>query len=120
MIIQDLQKISREIARFHQKYDIWLTPTLGQPPVNLGHFIFSEGDDPIEMRRRMAEFSPFTFITNSSGQPSASIPLYWNDKGLPIGVHLAARYGDEATILRLSSQLEEARPWKDKRPPVSV
>ena len=120
MIIQDLQKISREIARFHQKYDIWLTPTLGQPPVNLGHFIFTEGDDPIEMRRRMAEFSPFTFITNSSGQPSASIPLYWNDKGLPIGVHLAARYGDEATILRLSSQLEEARPWKDKRPPVSV
>ncbi len=120
MITQDLQKMTRSVARFHQQYDLWLTPTLGQPPVDLGHFAFNSGDDPIEMRRRMAEFSPFTFITNGTGQPSASIPLYWNGQGLPIGVHLAARYGDEATIFRLASQLEEARPWKDRRPPVAV
>jgi amidase len=49
-----------------------------------------------------------------------SVPLYWNEAGLPVGVHFVARYGDEATLFRLAGQLEEARPWAHKRPPVSA
>jgi len=49
-----------------------------------------------------------------------SIPLYWSDEGLPIGTHFIGRFGDEATLFRLAAQLEEARPWKHRRPPVST
>ncbi len=63
---------------------------------------------------------PFTPLTNVTGQPSISLPLYWNRDGLPIGSHFAARFGDEATLFRLGAQLEAARPWADKRPPVSA
>ena len=63
---------------------------------------------------------PFTPLQNATGQPGMSVPLYWNNEGLPIGVHFAARFGDEATLFRLAAQLEEARPWASKRPPVSA
>jgi len=49
-----------------------------------------------------------------------SVPLYWNDNGLPIGIHFLGRFGDEATLFRLASQLEKARPWDGRRPPVSL
>ena len=55
-----------------------------------------------------------------TGQPGISLPLAWNEDDLPIGIHFLGRYGDEATLLRLSAQLEEARPWADRRPPVSA
>ena len=58
----------------------------------------------------------FTPIFNVTGQPAASLPLHWNQEGLPIGVQFAARYGDEATLFRLASQLETAAPWRDKSP----
>ena len=54
-----------------------------------------------------------------TGQPAMSVPLYWNEANVPIGVHFAGRFGDEATLFRLAAQLEKARPWKDRRPPVS-
>ena len=78
------------------------------------------GDDPAPAIERAAGFVPFTPICNITGQPAASIPLSWNADGLPIGTHFAARFGDEATIFRLAAQLEEARPWADKRPPTSA
>jgi Asp-tRNA(Asn)/Glu-tRNA(Gln) amidotransferase A subunit family amidase len=59
-------------------------------------------------------------ITNITGQPSISLPLTWNAAGLPIGTHFTARYGDEATLLRLAAQLEAARPWAARRPPVAA
>ncbi|MCG8357970.1 MAG: amidase, partial [Kiloniellales bacterium] len=65
---------------------------------------------------RVRDFTPFTPLFNITGQPAASIPLHWNAAGLPIGIQLAARYGDEATLFRVASQLEAAAPWFDRRP----
>ena len=111
MTVQDAQRASRDVARFFQSFDLWLTPTLGTPPPPLGTFAYSPDNDAFEHRRKMAGFSPFTYICNITGQPAASVPLHWNDEGLPIGVHLAARYGGEATIFGLAAQMEQARPW---------
>jgi amidase len=116
LALQYLQLASRRIARFMERYDVWLAPTLGEPPPPLGTFEASE-DNPLAGFMRAFSFVPFTPICNVTGQPAASLPLYWNDDGLPIGVHIAGRFGDEATLLRLAAQLEEARPWRDKRPP---
>jgi Asp-tRNA(Asn)/Glu-tRNA(Gln) amidotransferase A subunit family amidase len=55
-----------------------------------------------------------------TGQPAMSVPLFWNSQGLPVGSHFAARFGDEATLFRLAAQLEQARPWAQKRPPVAA
>ena len=63
-------------------------------------------------------FVAFTRTQNITGEPAASVPLFWNEQGVPIGVQIAARFGDEATLFRLAAQLEEARPWSDRRPPL--
>jgi len=112
-----LQRIAREVARFLLKYDAWLTPTLGEPPVPLGTFD-SPPENPLEGLRRTITFVPFTPICNATGQPAMSVPLYWNAQGLPVGVHFVGRFGDEATLFRLAAQLESARPWAHRRPPV--
>jgi len=113
-----LQRISRGFARFFIDCDIWLTPTLAEPPVPLGTFD-STPDDPLKGLRRSGQFAPFTPSCNITGQPAMSVPLFWNRKGLPIGTHFIGRSGDEATLFRLASQLEAARPWADRIPPTS-
>ncbi len=110
LAIQQLQQISRQIARFFVDYDLWLTPTLAEPPLPLGSFT-KEGD-PMFGVNRAIEFIPFTPIANATGQPAMSMPLAWNDAGMPIGVHFTGRFGDEATLFRLAGQLEQARPWQ--------
>jgi len=117
LALQDLQRAVRDIARFFTDHDIWLTPTLGEPPVLLGTFT-SPTEDPIALRRRMRAFDPYTYISNAAGQPAMSVPLHWNRDGLPIGTHFMGRFGDEATLFRLAAQLEEARPWAGRCPPV--
>lgn len=114
-----LQQMSRGIAHWMQQYDLWLTPTLGEPPLALGSFEPTP-DNPRAGFDRAAEFVPFTPIQNTTGQPAMSVPLYWNSAGLPIGSHFVARFGDEATLFRLAAQLEEAHPWAARRPPVSA
>ncbi len=114
---QDIHKISRDIARFWEDFDIWLTPTLGEPPLPVGTLTFSPGDDPMKTIDRALKFVPFTPICNATGQPAMSVPLFWNNDGLPIGTHFVAEYGDESLLFRLASQLEEARPWVGRRPP---
>jgi len=115
MAVQDLQRASRDAARFFNDYDIWLTPTLAQPPVPLGYFDYTP-ETRDQHIARLAEYTGFTLIANASGQPGISLPLYWNDDNLPIGVQLLGRYGDEATLIRMAAQLEEARPWLNRRP----
>ncbi len=114
-----LQIASLMLATFFEQYDIWLTPTLGLPPVSLGTFE-STPEDPLAGFAPAEEFVPFTALINATGQPAMSVPLCWNEEGVPIGTQFVGRYGDEATLFRLASQLEEARPWADRRPPVSV
>jgi amidase len=119
LAIQDLQRLTRDIALFFVDYDVWLTPTLGEPPVAVGTFAFSSGD-PFALRRRVAGFSPYTYISNVTGQPAMSVPLHWTAEGLPVGTHFVGRFGDEATLFRLAGQLEAARPWAGRRPPISA
>ena len=68
--------------------------------------------------RRVFSFIPFSPLANVTGLPAMSLPLAWNAQGLPIGSQLMARLGDEATLFRVAAQLEEARPWRDRRPPI--
>jgi amidase len=70
--------------------------------------------DPWARFHRNAQFTPFTPIVNVTGQPAVSLPLHWSEAGLPIGVQLIGRPADEATLLRVSAQLEAARPWRDQ------
>ena len=115
-----IQFLAREIARFFVDHDVWLTPTLGEPPVSLGTFEISSDQSPQEAFDRLWQFIPYTPLCNATGQPAMSVPLYWNGDNLPIGTHFIGRFGDEATLFRLAGQLERARPWADRRPPVSV
>ena len=114
-----LQRIARDLGRFFLTYDVWLTPTLSEPPVPLGTFD-SPPENPLQGLRRAEQFVPFTPICNATGQPAMSIPLYWNAEGLPVGVHFVGRFGDEATLFRLAAQLESARPWAGRKPPLSA
>jgi amidase len=111
------QEAAGVLDLFMSAFDVWLTPTLGEAPVPLGTFD-SRPDDPIAGYRRAEQFVPFTPIANVGGQPAMSVPLYWNAQGLPIGTHFVARFGNEATLFRLAAQLEQARPWAERRPPV--
>ena len=116
LAMQVVQVQVRALSAFYETYDLWLTTTLGQPPVALGTLVYA--GDPFELRRRMAGFSPYTYLANASGQPAISLPLYWSSEGLPIGLHFTARMGEEDVLLRLASQLERACPWADRRPDV--
>ncbi len=116
--ITTLQRIGRDLTLQMQPYDVVLTPTLPVTPAELGTFTSPE-DNPLFGLLRSAEFVPFTVVCNITGMPAMSVPLYWNEGGIPIGSQFIGRFGDEATLFQLAAQLEEARPWADKVPPVS-
>jgi amidase len=113
---QDLQRCCRQFSAFFEDYDLWLSPTLAQPPVPLGYFDYSH-----ETRKRyiahLGDYTAFTLIANATGQPAVSLPLYWTEGGLPVGVQFTGPYGDEAVLIRIAAQLEQARPWAGRRPP---
>lgn len=96
-------------------FDILVTPTISIPPPKLG-YLKASGADSAEVVDRVMQMIPFTVPFNLTGQPAMSLPLHWNDDGLPIGVQLAAAYGREDVLIRLGSQLEEVLPWREHRP----
>jgi amidase len=110
-----LQAITRTALRSLSAYDAVLSPTLARPPVPVGYF---DEVDPAENFERQKRFAPYAALYNVSGQPAVNLPLYWNADGLPIGVMLAGRIGEEATLISLSAQIEAARPWRDRHPPI--
>jgi amidase len=113
-----LQHWSRGIADWWTSgYDLLLTPTIAEPPPKLGEFD-SPPDNPLQGLFRAAGLVPFTPAFNVTGQPAISLPLSWNDEGLPIGVQLVSAFGQEDALLRVAAQLEEAHPWADRVPPV--
>jgi amidase len=115
-MLNRLHAISRRIQAFFETYDMLLTPTLAEPPVELG-VLDMMSEDTAAYTERLWRYTPFTYPFNVTGQPAMSVPLAWNEAGLPIGVQFVGRYGDEAGLFRLAGQLEQARPWADRRPP---
>jgi amidase len=108
-----MQGAARAAAKFHETYDVWLSSTLGLPPVKLGTFDMEERD-PAKSFGPLIDYVPFTAMQNVTGQPAINLPLHWNKAGLPIGVHFTGRYGDELTLLKLAAELEKAHPWADR------
>jgi len=106
----------RELAAFLASYDMILTTTLPAPPPPLGYFDMNA--DAKIFSARVAEYLSITPLYNATGTPAMSVPLYWTADGLPVGVHFAARYGEEAKLFQLAAQLEEAQPWFDHVPPL--
>jgi amidase len=114
-------KLSRLVGRFFQDVDVFVTPTIARPPAPHGEINQDRaGMTAMEWTRQIFTYVPFTPLFNVTGQPAISLPLHWSADGLPVGVQFVSRLGDEATLLRLASQLEKARPWAAKRPPVHV
>jgi amidase len=132
-----LQNWSRRVGDFFANYDALLTPTLAAPPMPIGALQPTPAEQTILkivgplkagwfmkvtglaklLATKSLEFIPYTPLFNVTGQPAMSVPLHWNAAGLPIGIQIAGRMGDEATLFRLAAQLEQAKPWVDKAPP---
>ena len=132
-----IHRAAREVAAFFERHDAFMTATMARPPARVGEL----GLQPAERRQmtalrllpfkalldvainKMGEgklaWTPNTQLFNQTGQPAMSVPLHWNEAGLPIGVQVAARFGDEATLFRLAGQLERAAPWAQRKPPAA-
>jgi amidase len=118
MAVMDLQAFSRRVAAAFEELDVWLWPTLAQPPLPLGVVVSTE-EDPWRGNQQAGGFVAFPLVVaNITGHPAMSVPLHWSPDGLPLGAHFMGRFGDEATLFRLAGQLEQARPWVDRWPPV--
>jgi amidase len=135
-----LETTAHQIGRFFTQYDMYLTPTLSTLPAKTGE-LQVQGFDAVAIKilgslnaggllnafkmldsaaEDVYDFIPYTIPFNVTGHPAMSVPLFWNDDGLPVGTHFVGQYGDEASLFRLASQLEQAQPWADRLPPVST
>ena len=111
-----LHQVARAVGPFFEDYDVYLSPTLGQPPVPIGR-IDPRIRDFDEYFRVMFEFMPFTSLFNITGSAGVSLPLWWNAENLPIGVQFVTRMGRDGTLFGLAAQLERTQPWAGRRPP---
>jgi amidase len=112
--IDSVRLMSRAICADLADYDVFVTPTLTQPPRPLGYIDMSESD--VDHYNAKWTDAAFMFPFNISGQPAISLPLHWSANGVPIGVQLVARTGDEAVLLGLGGVLEQEMPWRDRAP----
>ena len=112
--IPALQRFSLRLVSLWEDHDLLLTPTMARPPAPLGEI---RGDDADGALLAATPYAAFTVPFNVTGQPAMSVPLHWSD-GLPIGVQLVAATGREDVLVRVAAQLETARPWIERRPPV--
>ena len=127
---------ARRMGRFHQTYDLLLTPTLATPPVRIGELqpkplektllkvvntfglggLIRRSGIVEKLAEQSLEKTPYTQVANLTGQPAMSVPLHWTSDGLPCGVQFIASLGAEDVLFRLAGQLEQAQPWFNKRP----
>jgi amidase len=114
--IEDLQAWSRRVAAWWVDHDLLVVPTSPEPPVRLGELAPANPEPAV--LAHMGRLATFTAPFDVTGQPAMSLPLHWNAEGLPIGVQLVAAYGREDVLLRVGAQLEQARPWAERRPPI--
>jgi amidase len=135
-----MQGFSRQWLGWSDAFDVLLTPTVGVPPMPIGAYqlptlqrqalklltalpgaaLLSQRAKVVEAFAPVFEASPYTMVANVTGQPSVSLPLHWTAEGLPMGLLFTARIGEEATLLRLAAQLEQALPWRDRVAPHAV
>lgn len=136
--VRRLQHAGRIVGMFFSRYDVLVTPTLALPPFPIG-MLQPNGAERFalalfgrlglggalrmaglldETAKKVFSFMPYTPLFNVTGQPAMSVPLFWNAEGLPIGTQVVGRFGDEATLFRLAGQLEQARPWASRVPPM--
>jgi amidase len=129
---------ARSLGAFSQKYDLYMTPTMADPPAKIGEMMPSVLET---IGMKIAQFfkigklvkltgivndialqvlgkTPFTQLANMTGAPAMSVPLHWTAQNLPVGVQFLGAFGNEATLFRLAAQLEKAKPWFNRRPPV--
>ncbi|MEC8024485.1 MAG: amidase family protein, partial [Myxococcota bacterium] len=129
-----MQRAARDVAEFFDAYDVFVTPTTARPAARIGELAVSPAEyRQVAVLRHLAfkpvldyalskmatgklAYTPNTQLFNQTGQPAMSVPLYWNGDGIPVGTQFAGRFGDEATLFSLASQLEKARPWARRHP----
>jgi amidase/6-aminohexanoate-cyclic-dimer hydrolase len=120
--VGEIHAFGRQMAAAFADFDILLSATLSEPPAKVGRFSH-ETEDYLAYRigpKGIFAYSPFCAIFNASGQPAASVPLGMSKDGLPIGVHLAAPYGNDEELIAMCAELEAAQPWAARRPAVSA
>ena len=113
--LRDLEWHRARMEALFREYDLLLTPTMAVPAFPVEQWPQEIGGVPVD---GLWAFNPFCYLFNMTGQPAASIPCGFSSEGLPIGLHIVGRKGDEVTVLRASAAFEEARPWAHLRPPV--
>jgi Asp-tRNA(Asn)/Glu-tRNA(Gln) amidotransferase A subunit family amidase len=117
--VQTFHRTGRALGAFFEKHDVLLSTTIARTSLPLGTVRMDGSAEQFE--RAVAPMTPFTAVCNASGVPAMSVPIGWTEDGspvggLPVGMHFVARYGAEETLFALAAQLEEARPWRNRRP----
>jgi amidase len=110
-----LQGLGRQFGRFFESHDVLLTPTLASPPAKLGAFDVQRADID-GLNAELTRYVPYTPLLNATGQPAVSLPLQQSSSGLPLGMMFVGRFSAEELLYSLAGQLEEALPWKERRP----
>jgi Asp-tRNA(Asn)/Glu-tRNA(Gln) amidotransferase A subunit family amidase len=114
--VQTFHRTGRVLGTFLEKYDVLLSPTIARTSLPLGTVRMDGSIE--EYEEGLAPMIPFTAVCNATGVPAMSVPLEWTEDRLPIGLHFVGRFGAEAVLFSLAAQLEHARPWRERRPPL--